>query len=438
LKSLKNQKAPITMSHPEQSSNTGEYSKNSCTLPMLLVFMSTMGILVLLYFLSNLLSSVVILVCLAMVFAYILIIPVEWLEKLYEKGLQKNRTMAKMDKVLVKGFHLNARSLSVITVFLTFFLSTSLALILLAPRLTHQVSEFTQDLPGYVSRAEMHLIEWGQDALGPDAMKTLFPKETQGIETATTQTLSNQTLSSSQKSGVNAAIHTSVFSTTVTQMVKILDHLVESTLENLIGVVTHTLTGLIYFISGLILLFYFLLDGNTIRNGLLSIIPEKALPSATYFLDQTHRVMFNFVKGQVVLAIVSGAFMFLLYSIFQVKYAFFLSTFFTIAEILPVIGPWIAFTPGILVVLFSDHPEHAFYIWFIYVLIKDNFILPKVVGEVMGLHPVVVILSIFICAKIGGMMGVVLALPIASILTVMVHYGLHDAHVFLPSPKPNE
>jgi predicted PurR-regulated permease PerM len=148
--------------------------------------------------------------------------------------------------------------------------------------------------------------------------------------------------------------------------------------------------------------------------------------------------MFNFVKGQVVLAIVSGAFMFLLYSIFQVKYAFFLSTFFTIAEILPVIGPWIAFTPGILVVLFSDHPEHAFYIWFIYVLIKDNFILPKVVGEVMGLHPVVVILSIFICAKIGGMMGVVLALPIASILTVMVHYGLHDAHVFLPSPKPNE
>ncbi len=405
---------------------------------MLLVFMSTMGILVLLYFLSNLLSSVVILVCLAMVFAYILIIPVEWLEKLYEKGLQKNRTMAKMDKVLVKGFHLNARSLSVITVFLTFFLSTSLALILLAPRLTHQVSEFTQDLPGYVSRAEMHLIEWGQDALGPDAMKTLFPKETQGIETATTQTLSNQTFSSSQKSGVNAAIHTSVFSTTVTQMVKILDHLVESTLENLIGVVTHTLTGLIYFISGLILLFYFLLDGNTIRNGLLSIIPEKALPSATYFLNQTHRVMFNFVKGQVVLAIVSGAFMFLLYSIFQVKYAFFLSTFFTIAEILPVIGPWIAFTPGILVVLFSDHPEHAFYIWFIYVLIKDNFILPKVVGEVMGLHPVVVILSIFICAKIGGMMGVVLALPIASILTVMVHYGLHDAHVFLPSPKPNE
>ena len=264
------------MPHPEQD------SKNSCTLPMLLVFMSAMGILVLLYFLSNLLSSVVILVCLAMVFAYILIIPVEWLEKLYEKGLQKNRTMAKMDKVLVQGFHLNARSLSVITVFLTFFLSTSLALILLAPKLTHQVSEFTQDLPGYVSRAEMHLIEWGQDALGPDAMKTLFPKETQGLEAATTPTLSGQPLSSSQKSGVNAAIHTSVFSTTVTQMVKILDHLVESTLENLIGVVTHTLTGLIYFISGLILLFYFLLDGNTIRNGLLSIIPDKALPSATY------------------------------------------------------------------------------------------------------------------------------------------------------------
>lgn len=395
---------------------------------MLLVFMSAMGILVVLYFLSNLLSSVVILVCLAMVFAYILIIPVEWLEKLYERGLTKNKTMAKMDKVLVQGFHLNARSLSVITVFLTFFLSTSLALILLAPKLTHQVSEFTQDLPGYVSRAEMHLIEWGQDALGPDAMKTLFPKETQGLEAVI----------HSSPSGVNAAIHTSVFSNTVTQMVKILDHLVESTLENLIGVVTHTLTGLIYFISGLILLFYFLLDGNTIRNGVLSIIPEKALPSATYFLDQTHRVMFNFVKGQVILAIVSGAFMFILYSIFQVKYAFFLSTFFTIAEILPVIGPWIAFTPGILVVLFSDHPEHAFYIWFIYVLIKDNFILPKVVGEVMGLHPVVVILSIFICAKIGGMMGVVLALPIASILTVMIHYGLHDAHVFLPPHNNNK
>ncbi len=413
--------------------NPGPQTNNSCTLPMLLVLMSAMGILVILYFLCHLLSSVVILVCLAMVFAYILIVPVEWLETLYEKGLQKNRTMAKMDKVLVQGFHLNARSLSVITVFLTFFLCTSLSLILLAPRLTHQVSEFTQDLPGYVSRAELHLIEWGQDALGPEAIKTLFPKETQGLETSVLPSVSG----SPGSSGVKAAIHTSVFSTTVTQMVKILDHLVESTLENLIGVVTHTLTGLIYFISGLILLFYFLLDGHTIRQGVLSIIPEKALPSATYFLDQTHRVMFNFVKGQVVLAIVSGAFMFILYSIFQVKYAFFLSTFFTIAEILPVIGPWIAFTPGILVVLFSENPEHAFYIWFIYVLIKDNFILPKVVGEVMGLHPVVVILSIFICAKIAGMMGVVLALPIASILTVMVHYGLHDAHVFLPTSNSN-
>jgi predicted PurR-regulated permease PerM len=156
-------------------------------------------------------------------------------------------------------------------------------------------------------------------------------------------------------------------------------------------------------------------------------------------MQSMHQVMFNFVKGQVVLAIVSGIFMFILYSIFQVKYAIFLSAFFTVAEILPVIGPWIAFTPGILVILFSDHPEHAFYIWFIYVLIKDNFILPKVVGEVMGLHPVVVIFAILICAKLGGVMGVVLALPVASVLNLFLRHCFHppaDAEDLLEEPTP--
>jgi predicted PurR-regulated permease PerM len=404
----------------------------------LLVVVTGLAVLFMMHLLASMLYSIVVLVALAMVFTYILLVPVGWVENGIRALSQKLSRQPRWESLASQTPEVHPRILAVISVYFLFFMSVSLAAVGVLPQLSHQVGGFARDLPEYLYQVETQVLEWSDETLGTDALKKIF--EADIIKAQQEGAVkSHSPLNAPMTAEERKFIQDSVFKRSVSQITHLLEHAASSAVENVVGVITHTLNGLIFFLAGLVLIFYFLLDGHKIPAAVLRMLPQNAHAPARYFMQSMHQVMFNFVKGQVVLAIVSGIFMFILYSIFQVKYAIFLSAFFTVAEILPVIGPWIAFTPGILVILFSDHPEHAFYIWFIYVLIKDNFILPKVVGEVMGLHPVVVIFAILICAKLGGVMGVVLALPVASVLNLFLRYCFHppaDAEDLLEEPTP--
>jgi predicted PurR-regulated permease PerM len=111
------------------------------------------------------------------------------------------------------------------------------------------------------------------------------------------------------------------------------------------------------------------------------------------------------------------------YSIFHVPYAILLGSIFALAELLPVVGTWIGITIGLTVILLTMDPIVAFWVWlcsYCYQTIKDNILAPKVVGDVMGLHPMVIILALLICAKIAGLLGVLMALPLASAVNVVI------------------
>jgi predicted PurR-regulated permease PerM len=57
-------------------------------------------------------------------------------------------------------------------------------------------------------------------------------------------------------------------------------------------------------------------------------------------------------------------------------------------------------------------------------VIKDNLLTPRVMGDAIGLHPVMVILVVLIGAKLAGVSGVVFALPVAGLLNVIFDYYL--------------
>ncbi|MEZ4573621.1 MAG: AI-2E family transporter [Vampirovibrionales bacterium] len=192
--------------------------------------------------------------------------------------------------------------------------------------------------------------------------------------------------------------------------------------SNLVGT---TLSMVVYGLTLLVMVFYFLLDGShLIKDGLIKSLPASAKPTTAYFLERCHAVMFGFVKTQVLLGMVTGLFMMLVYTVFDVPYAIFLGAFFAISEILPVVGTWIGFTPGIVVLLFINPLKllAVMGICYIYQSIKDNLVAPKIVGDIMGLHPVMVILSLLICAKIAGLVGVLFAIPLASMVNVLITY----------------
>jgi predicted PurR-regulated permease PerM len=192
-------------------------------------------------------------------------------------------------------------------------------------------------------------------------------------------------------------------------------------------------------ISGLatiVLSVYFLIDGPRIWNGLIRPLSEEYTRHANNLRHDLSRCLRGYFIGQVQLSFFSGVYVFFMYSLLGSRYALLLGIWQALVEIIPVIGGFMGIGLGTLVMLFDPNPLWgnplikaliAFGAYMFYTqIIKDNFLTPRIMGNAIGLHPVVIILVVFIGAKAAGITGVVFALPMAGLLNVILDYYLKN------------
>lgn len=190
-----------------------------------------------------------------------------------------------------------------------------------------------------------------------------------------------------------------------------------------------TMTSIACGLSILLLAFYFLLDGYKMENSIIKLFPKRyteRLKSITKQIDQNLQAFF---KGQVILAFGFGCLMIIVYYLLGVHYALLLGIVLAICEVLPVVGPIIGFVPTIFSVAFDgmDHLPANRLTQVIIVLacfsglqwLKDNLVAPKYLGNVIGLHPVIIFLAIIVGAKVDGWLGIIFALPAACVIDVL-------------------
>ncbi len=199
-----------------------------------------------------------------------------------------------------------------------------------------------------------------------------------------------------------------------------------------------TMTWLLYGLSIVILSFYFLLDGVRMRTSMIGLFPAKYQETMTRVVQDIDLSLQAFFRGQIVLGLLFGLFMFLVYMALGVKYALVSALFLAAWEIVPVIGPPIGFIPAFITVAVHglDHLQLARVAELILVTVvfnlmqwlKDNLIAPRYIGNVIGLHPVVIFIAIMIGARLDGMLGIIFALPVACALNVIFCFYLkpHD------------
>jgi len=200
-------------------------------------------------------------------------------------------------------------------------------------------------------------------------------------------------------------------------------------------VATSTVTWLFYGLSILILAFYFLLDGPRMSREITGVFPDAFRPRLTAFIQDTDRNLHSFFKGQIVLGLLFGAFMVAVYSALGVPYALALGIILGAWEIVPVIGPTIGIIPTVIAVLVQgmDHVPAGRFVQVLIVLaafgicqwLKDNIVAPRYIGNVIGLHPVVIFIAIMIGARLDGMLGIIVSLPVACIVNVFFKHLRH-------------
>jgi predicted PurR-regulated permease PerM len=181
------------------------------------------------------------------------------------------------------------------------------------------------------------------------------------------------------------------------------------------------LTRILWGVLLIVYVFYALLEGQSTMTSLYTHLPIGLRQHVQNFASDLHRIMLAFVQGQVFLGLITGLYMFVIYSLFGVPYALLLASIFAISELLPMVGTYIGFTPALVVIVLTGNFTTLLGVFassYLWQTLKDNFIQPHFFGNALGMHPVFVIVSLIICGKLGGILGILLAIPLAAITLV--------------------
>ena len=197
------------------------------------------------------------------------------------------------------------------------------------------------------------------------------------------------------------------------------------------GVLSFAFETISFAIGGLatvVISIYLLIDGPNVWKGLMKPLSEEVKSHAEKLRHDLSRCLRGYFIGQLQLSSCSGIFVFIMYSIMGSRYALLLGITQILLEVIPVIGGITGIAIGTVVILFQFGPLKAIVCFVIYMfytqVIKDNLLTPRVMGDAIGLHPVMVILVVLIGAKLAGVSGVVFALPVAGLLNVIFDYYL--------------
>ena len=199
----------------------------------------------------------------------------------------------------------------------------------------------------------------------------------------------------------------------------------QSLATNALNIVLAVTDAIVNVLLVLVLGFYLTLDGQRIRDGLFNIIPKR---SQSFFLlseDALNRVVGNYIRGQLTLAVIIGIFAGVGTAFLGLKdYALIIGVLAFLFETIPMVGPALASIPAILISLLLPEPfPRTFWvvIYFVAVqMLESNVLGPRIVGHAVGLHPVASIFALIVGAQLFGAFGALLATPIVAAAWVVI------------------
>jgi predicted PurR-regulated permease PerM len=199
----------------------------------------------------------------------------------------------------------------------------------------------------------------------------------------------------------------------------------QTTASNAVSMVFLLTSAFINILLVLVLSFYLTLDGKRIRDSLISLSPKRFLPNVLLFEDALNRVVGNYIRGQLTLALIVGIFTSMACVTTGLgDYALICGVLAFLFETIPMVGPALAsITPIVLSLLLPLPFPRTFEIvaWFVVIqMLESNILGPRIVGHAVGLHPVAAILSLLVGAKLFGVFGALLATPVVAALWVVL------------------
>jgi len=192
---------------------------------------------------------------------------------------------------------------------------------------------------------------------------------------------------------------------------------------NAFSAVANIFGGVLSFILIVVFSFYFTVIRNGIDDFLSVITPQRYQKYILDLGDRSRKKIGLWMQGQLLLAVIVGVLVFLGLTILGVKNALLLAVIAALFEIIPVFGPILAAVPAVALALLDGGLTLGLLVIALYVIVQQfesHLIHPLVVTRVVGVPPLLVILSIIVGAQLAGFLGILLSVPIAATIQELV------------------
>lgn len=200
--------------------------------------------------------------------------------------------------------------------------------------------------------------------------------------------------------------------------------LLKGTLD-LVSSLSRVLTQVFYVILVPFLTFYILTDFPKIVRRFKMFFPHRRREKVAEYMTEADAVIGRYLRGALLVALLQGILVTLLFSVFQIKYALLLGLVAGVLDLVPYVGLIVTMVVSALVATFSEPPVltkviSAITSIGILHLLEVMILGPRIIGSRIGLHPLLIILSLLVFSYFLGFIGLLIAVPTAALIILSI------------------
>lgn len=211
---------------------------------------------------------------------------------------------------------------------------------------------------------------------------------------------------------------------------------VEQKLNSLLDKVIDFLMGILNSIVMIAIIpfivFYFLKDIELLKKAVWYLTPGKWRASGIRFLRDVDQSLGGYIRGQLLVCTIVGASAALIFWLIGMNYPLILGSIIGITNIIPYFGPVIGMLPALIIAatISMKMVIILFVILLLLQFLEGNLLSPYIVGKSLRMHPLIIMLALLAGGEIGGIVGLILAVPVTAVLKVsIVHAKNHFMHM---------
>ncbi len=192
-------------------------------------------------------------------------------------------------------------------------------------------------------------------------------------------------------------------------------------LQNVVVILGGALTLVGNLLLVLILSFFFALDGPRLFRTIFEMVPEEYDAEVRMLAVTIDHTFGGFIRAQLLQSFLIGVGTAFVMALFNEPFVLVASLFAGLFMLIPLVGTILALIPPVLATLSRDPGQLPFILALlvVYQLIVVNVIMPKLLSEALGLHPLVTIAALLIGIKVGGFWGAFFGVPVAGVIATM-------------------